>query len=152
MKDELLLKILWKPQALLGPQFLLNYSVVKALQEKCCHICREYWCVSKWLQFIHITTAEILCHLFTKNSLLTAAAESPAFLYACVMSTTARQTAWHRWSPLATPYCTPPCENRGMSLFKIRPSKESVSSWGAWQAVRQQIQVALSLEDGAWSH
>lgn len=33
--------------------------VVKALQEKCCRICRKYWCVAKWLQFIHITAAEI---------------------------------------------------------------------------------------------
>lgn len=41
--------------------------VVKALQEKCCRICRKYWCVAKWLQFIHITAAEISSFIHDKQ-------------------------------------------------------------------------------------
>lgn len=90
-----------------------------------------------WLRdCIHIRTAEILCHLFMKNSSLTADTESQAFPYACVRSTAVQRRAVQVVLACHSKFYTAPRENSCMSFFKIRTSKMSVSSSGAWQAVR----------------
>lgn len=107
--------------------------VVKALQEKCCHICRKYWCVAKWLQFIHITAAEISSFVHDKQFSSSSHGVSGSAVCLC--------DDVHGGAKCS--HLTTQCFTRWKQFCFILPNEHFQKPAGSWQPVSRGIQIAL---------